>query len=861
MSFAHPLLLLALPPLCWATIAVGRARLRRLPWLRALTTLTLRLLVVALLVVAIAEPRATMAAAGVNVVFVVDRSASIGLDGQKQEDAWIARALGSMGSDDRASIVAFGASAGWSGNIAGRALPVFPAVGKDGTDIAAALRLALSTLPPDRPSRIVLMSDGRQTTGDAQQVAQQAAAQGVPISTVPIGAAAANDVAITGADLPGYVRAGDHITLRVTLRAARAERVRLLLSANGTPAGEQTLDLPAGASTFLFAQTASADPGVQRYRLQVLAPDDAVPQNNTLDAATVVLPAPRVLVLAGDLSEAAPLVGTLGRAGLRTTVLPAERAPTTSAALTAYDAVVLADVPGDALAPGTIAALQSVVHDQGHGLVVTGGSHSFAAGGYAASPLQALLPVIGEAQASPGRGNVGLILIIDKSGSMMDSVQGVSKISMAQQAAIEAIRHLQPDDEFGVLAFDDTTHTVVPFGRVGTRKDQGQTQASILALQPFGDTVIYPALRQAARWLFESRLGFKHVVLMTDGQGEDAPYLPLIKKMRQNHITLSTIAIGQDAEQDELRQWASAGGGRFYYAADPHDIPRLVILETRLSSGSSRVQGAISVRQATGSPVLQSLTGKALQPIASYNITAPRARAQVVLQSGLGDPILTQWQDGLGRVAAWTGGTDASWARSWLGQQNFWSDLLRWSMATPAPQNPRTELSLDGGMLTIGADARTPDGGFANLLTTSADVTAPDGSVRHVPLLQDAPGQYSAAIPAAQPGVYQVAVAQYDGATVLGRALDAIAVPYSPEYLPGAPDRDMLAAIASADGAPALQRPGDAFSAAGLKAKQVARDLWPLLALSALLLFPIDVALRVLYTPPLPYDPRRFAGP
>lgn len=860
MSFAHPLLLLALLPLGWAICAIGRPRLRRLPWLRALATLLLRLLVLTLLLVALAEPRATMAAAGVNVVFVVDRSASVGPVARQMEDAWISSALRGMGVDDRASLVAFGATASWSGRLIGRSLPVFPAEGNDGTDIAAALRLALGTLPPDRPSRIVLLSDGGQTTGDALQAALQAAAQGVPISTVPLVAPPVNDVAITGVDVPRYARAGDHVTLRVTLHATRAERVRLRLFVDGLPAGEQALEVPAGSGTFLFAETASARAGVQRYRLQAIAPDDAVPQNDILDAATVVRAAPKVLVLAGDVSEATPLARTLAQAGLQVTMLAADRAPTTSAALAAYDSVVLADVPATALPAATVAALQTVVHDQGHGLVVTGGPRSFAAGGYAASPLQALLPVTSEAEARTGRGTVGLILLIDKSGSMMDSVQGVSKISMAQQAAIEAIRHLQPDDEFGVLAFDDTTHTVVPFGPVGARKDQAQTRQSILALQPFGDTVIYPALREAARDLFDSHVAFKHVVLMTDGQGEDAPYLPLIKKMRQSNITLSTIGIGQDAEQQELRQWANAGNGRFYYAADPHDIPRLVVLETRLSGGPSRVQGTIGVRQATASPVLQSLTGKTLQPITSYNIAAPRANAQVVLQSGLGDPLLAQWQYGLGHVAVWTGGTDASWARAWIGQPDFWSDVLRWSMATPVPQGLQPELSLDGRTLTIGAAAQTPSGAFANLLSVRAAITAPDGSVRSVPLLQDAPGHYSATLPSAQPGIYQVDMAEYDGGIPLRRAIAALAVPYSPEYLPGGPDQDLLAAIAATDNAPALARPADAFSAAGLPPKQITRDLWPLLALCALLLFPLDVAIRVLYTPPLPYDPRRFAG-
>ena len=807
MEIAHPLALLLLVPLVWATWGVGRHRLHRLPWLRALATLALRLAITALLVAALAAPRVSRAASGVHVVYVLDRSASIGPTALRRAKAWIAASLRGRGGDDSASLIAFGAGPVWSGPIGGRELPALPTVDVGGTDIAAALRLALGTLPADRPSRLVLLSDGRQTSGDALAAAQEAAARGVPISTVALAGSDAPDVALTALEVPRYSRAGQHITVRATVQASRPGNATLILSAGVQSVGQQRVALRAGTNTFYFSQAVGAHPGVRDYEVRVQASDDAVPQNDALGAATVVGAAPRLLLLTGDPAESAALAATLRRGGLELTVLPAERAPGTPGGYAGYDGAVLADVPGGALGPDAAAALTGFVRDGGHGLLLTGGPRSFAAGGYGGSPIEPLLPVSSATQARAGRADVGIVLVIDKSGSMMDSAHGVTKVSMAQQAAIEAVRHLQATDRYGILAFDDTTHVVVPFAPVGTQANLNTIRRQVLALQPFGDTVIYPAMRQAARWLFNSHLAFKHVVLMTDGQGETAPYLTLVAQMRRSGITLSTIAIGSDAEVDELRSWAAAGGGRFYYTADPRDIPRLVVLETRISSGPSEVRGAIVAHQALDTPALRSLAGTTLPGLAAYNIAAPREGAQVALQSGLGDPLLAEWSYGAGRVATWTGGTDASWAGGWLGQVAFWSDTVQGVLPSARPRDLQPELAAADGSLRIGVDARLPGGGFANLLTTRATVTGPDGHSQAMQLLQDAPGHYSGTLQASVPGVYAATLAQYDGGTPIRASTGAVAVPYPLEYRPGPPGQVLLSEIAAAGGAPSLESP------------------------------------------------------
>jgi len=856
MSFSHPLILLALVPLAAGVVLAGRRRLSRLPWLRALATVVLRVLLCALLLFALADPGITRAASGVHVVFVMDRSAGVDRAGQTAANAWVRASLRNKHGDDSAAVVAFGANATWA-QVDGAALPTLPAVDAGQDDIQSAVQLALAGLPDNQPSRLVLLSNGRQTQGDAVLAAREAADAGVPISVVPVGRRDPNDVAVTAAQLPAAARVGDHLTLRAAIDAGRPITAMVGLWRDGTLVGTRSLALKAGENSFLFAVDAGTA-GTHRYHLAVQAPRDDQSRNNGLDAAVVVAAAPRVLVLTANPAEAASVVNTLANAGEQVTLLPAAKAPTTVGAFAPYSAVVLADLPASAISKKAVAALKSAVRDQGEGLLVMGGPSSFAVGGYPGSPLESLLPVTSLSDAQAGRGDVGLILIIDKSGSMMDTVQGVTKISMAQQAAIEAISHLSPADSFGVLAFDDTIHVVTPFGPVGNGANQAKIRTAIASMQPFGDTVIYPALQKAARDLFASHVQFKHIVLMTDGQGETAPFTKLIALMSKNHITLSTIAIGTDAEVDELKSWANLGGGRFYYASDPHDIPRLVVIETRISNGPTRVQGKVTVRQGTNDPALRSLAGHALPPLSAYNITAPRINAQVILQSSLGDPILSQWQDGLGRVATWTGGVSAGWAGTWLSQTAFWNDLTRGLMLPATSRLLQPDLTVQNGALQVEADAYTAQGNFANLLPTRAVITDPTGKQATLAMAQTAPGHYAGLLADPLPGVYTAHIEQYDNNVLLNQANAALAVPYPAAYRPGSPDHALLGDIAAAGNAPTLTKPGDAFKSAGLPSRPQREAIWPFLALLALLLFPIDVAVRVLYTPPIPYDPARF---
>jgi len=850
-------LLLFLPLFPW----VSRARRAALGPRRGRLALSLRLLIYALVVLALTGPERTMAGTSVSTVFLVDASASVGTAGERASIDWATRAVKAAGPRDEAGLVLFGAAPALAVPLAHYdALPDPVAPASRATDLEAALRLGLGLLPDGSPGRLVLLSDGQATQGDANAAAAQAVARGITVDAVAVGQPATQDVQVVSVDLPGQMRLGQDAPLRFTLHSTRATTATLSVTVDGAPATEQ-IALPAG-STVLRSNERFTTRGPHTVSVEVSTPGDRLPGNDRLGAATLVSAPGRVLLVvrsAADAARAAALATTLARAQLTVTPILAANLPSTTAGYAAVDAVVLDDVEATTLSGKAQNALAAAVHDDGLGLVVVGGAHSFGEGGYPHSTLEQTLPLTSATRPRKGQSPPAIVLVIDKSGSMADSVAGVAKATMVKVAANGALDHLDEGTMLGVLAFDDATHTVVPFHAVGGAADHAAMRRDIDALSPGGDTFIYPALQQAEQLVTHVATTQRHIVLLTDGQGEqDQPFDNLIRRMRREHVTVSTIGVGQDVVQDELGRWAGEGGGTFHYVADPRQIPRIVLAETRGVGASTTIRSPhLQPTVDAPSPLLSPLDGQTLPRLTAYDAALARPEATVALRTPSGDPLLASWQDGLGRVAAWTSSTDAAWSGPWnpVALPAFWTSLASWALRAPAADPAAPALTLDHGFLAVTLSATTPSGGFDDGAAPRVRVTDPSGGVQVVDLALDGPGLYRARLPLAGPGVYAAAhVTNTDrgGATAVQTVF---AVPYDKEYEASGVDGAALAHLADVTGGRLLTSPADAFRHDGLGAAVTWQPLWPLLLWCALLLFPLDVALRLLTRTASTYRP------
>jgi Ca-activated chloride channel homolog len=559
----------------------------------------------------------------------------------------------------------------------------------------------------------------------------------------------------------------------------------------------------------------------------------------------VAKPAGRVLLLQDEPSDADALAALLASQGLDVVRKAASSLPPKAADLAEYDAAVMVNTPATSLTLDQQQTLQAFVQDLGRGLVVIGGPRTFSPGGYEGTALDDMLPVSATPPVAPQQGSLALFLVMDRSGSMdiasgSSGSSGVTKMAMAREAAIEAAGLLQPQDTLGVIAFDSSFDWVVPPTRLQTEDDVKNIQARIATVKAGGGTSILPPLQAAFEAAAATSAPLKHIVLMTDGESNDRGFEDLLGRMAPDHITLSTLAIGSDADTKLLTSLAHLGGGRYYFTERSTQIPRIASKETNILTRNAVVEGRVAAVVADPSPILRSISGD-LPQLSGYVATTRKDRAVTALETEDGQPLLAHWQYGLGRVVSWTSEAQEGWASEWANWPDaaqFWSQAVRWALPAPVQANfqPTVQVAPDGRAITLSVQALTDDGRFADLQDTRATVLSPDGSARQLSVPQRGPGFYSLDTRVTAPGQYRVLFTQGSRQELVGfTAPDAV------ERHSVGLNVSILDQLAAQSGGHALKSPADISPGGGAGP---AIDLWPWLLLAALVLLPVDVYIR-----------------
>ncbi|HET9681434.1 MAG TPA: VWA domain-containing protein, partial [Candidatus Limnocylindrales bacterium] len=822
VRFDSPGWLLLLVPLLLAAIVPAIAARRRVGIRRHRAALALRIGLLAALVFALAGFQLVLPVDRLATVFVVDLSDSVGVAAREAALAYVRDSLTVMPDGDEAGVVAFGKDALVErlptevrelGRI--RSTPVTAS-----TDIGAALRLASALFPDAAQKRIVLLSDGNDTTGNGQQEAALAAARGVQVETHAIGLTGRDEVLIDRLTTPSTARLGEEIEATAEITSSVAQPATVRLFADGAEVGSQRLDLVAGTNRVTF-RVKAADAGFHTFRAVVEAARDTFSQNNRADSDTIVKGEPRILVLAGNADVSTQLVAALEAEGQHVDSLVPEALPTDFAGLATYDSIVVVDVPRLRFTDAQLAALQVYVRDLGRGLVMIGGAEAYGAGGYTKTPLEETLPVDMGVRNRQKEPDIALVVVIDKSGSMDachcntfnqgggTQVQGVRKVDIGKEAILRAAAALTARDDLGVVAFDETAHWVVQTEPLGQIAD---LQGTIAGIQPNGQTNIYSGLDQAVQSLEKTTATRRHIILLTDGWSTSGQYDQILKRMQAAGITLSTVGAGGGANPF-LEQLAREGGGRYYAATNPASIPDIFLKETEQVAGQQIVEEPFFPIQTGSSPILRGLD-QGFPQLLGYNGTTAKSAAQTVLVTARDDPLLAQWQYGLGRSVAWTSDSTGRWAKSWIGWpgfNRFFTQLVSWTFPGEETGGIEATFQASAGTTTLHVESVESDGSPRDFYRTMAVVVSPGPSfqTREVLLDQVAPGVYEAPLGELDPGAYAVRITQTrPGAPALGRTVGLVA-PVSAEYRLLGVNSALLAAIRSATGGSEAVLPAD----------------------------------------------------
>ncbi|MGA2379650.1 MAG: VWA domain-containing protein [Spirochaetia bacterium] len=863
MSIHSPLwllALLALPPMVFLTLRALRRQAERLTARRAAVFLLLRTAALLLLVLGLAGFGIARLSDRLSIVFLLDQSRSVSADERERALRVVETVRGRLGRGDSAVLVRFGAAAETETLEPG--VPVSEEAGDvdpGATNIGAALQdgLAQAGAPSGAGGalRILLLTDGNENRGSADDAAGVAKSMGARIFPLPLGAPVRGpEVSVEEVRAPERVREAEAHEVTVMVRSRTAVSARVTLLRDAAPVATRIEQLSPGENAVQFTGS-FPERGLHAWDALVEAPGDGVPQNNHNRRFVEVSGAPRILYVSKPGKGSPSLLSALSAQDISVVSRPATALPGTLAGYLPFDALILDNVPGYGISTEKMETIARYVRDAGGGLLMAGGDTSFGAGGYYKTPIERILPVDMDAKSQLDVPGLSLVLVVDKSGSMGAEVpSGGTKLDVVKAAALAAIESLNPFDKAGVIAFDADWQWAVPLTRAG---DTAKIAADLATLTPGGGTIIFPALEEADRVLSASSSPLRHVILLTDGLTDAADFKTLLERMARHHITVSTVAVGDDADTELLADMARWGRGRTYATSDPRDVPRIFLTDTTLASRGLLVEKSFLPRELSAAEMVRGLSLGDLPGLRGFVLTYMKSGAEQVLSALYDAPLLAAWRCGLGRTAAFTSDLSGRWSAAFLAWDQFprfAAQLVRW-IERPADTNvlhPR--IDTDGGSATVTVDAYDSLGAFVNGLDISGILLRPGGARVELRVPQTSPGLYQAVFPADEVGDYILTLSAASAEATLPPLTIGTSIAYSEEYRMLGVNSTLLERLAVETGGKVISSGDDEAGLAALLRREpgsagAGNDAWKYFLLASLLLFLLDIAARRLAAP------------
>jgi Ca-activated chloride channel homolog len=695
--------------------------------------------------------------------------------------------------------------------------------GGRGTDLENAIRDGAAALPAGMVPRLLLVSDGNENLGSVARAIWQARQLGVPIDTVALAGRPKPGLRLDSVTIPGQVFSGERFPIDVAVEAPGAAHARMELTAEGKTIGSSEVELAAGVNHLRLQASVNAV-GAIALAGKIAAPD----LGEARFEDSVTLRSPRVLLVSHD---PAPSEEHIIRV-LHANQFEVQQAPGgVPSKIDDFQLVVINNWDMESIPATAKASLEDYVK-KGGGLVWIAGEHNVYVDkkGKPEDALERTLP----AKLAPPRSPEGtaVVLIIDKSSSMEGR-----KIELARLAAIGVVENLRPIDWVGVLIFDNSFQWAVPIRKA---EDRASIKKLIAGITPDGGTQIAPALTEAYQRILPQAGMYKHIVLLTDGISEEGDSMTLTKEALVNHVTISTVGLGQDVNRAFLEKVAANADGKSYFLNDPSGLEQILLRDVEEHTGVTAVEKAITVKVIQQAEILDGVGMDSAPQLKGYVRFQARPTSDTILMADREDPLLVRWQYGLGRTAVFTSDAKNRWAANWVqwpGYDKLWANIFR-DLLPHAPQSETTadfdrasdELVVDYRLSrNVEEPARTPD----------IFVLGPDGF--HAPLKMGkvAAGHYRG----------RLGIGQNQGLFRVRPLVDSRAFPevgfyrQEDEMQEYGNHEQLLRQIAAATGGRFGVKAGDAFEAAG-RSIPANMELWPGLLALALALNLLELVMR-----------------
>jgi hypothetical protein len=398
--------------------------------------------------------------------------------------------------------------------------------------------------------------------------------------------------------------------------------------------------------------------GTYRITAKLLGDDD-FPENNIFYKTVSVTPKPKVLYVTRTSSKLPALLSAEPYEIEKVTAIPSD--------LSEYYAVIIEDM--NTLQITNVDELSEFV-EEGNGLMVIGGMNSFDRGEYKSSKFEALLPVV-IGKGSKKQGDSNIVILIDLSGTtqaitrkdsegrlVVDNKEG-QPLDVIKALAIDVIGTLNRGNRVGIVAFaipDPSSVGTTSFKAVKITDIQPLFNIREMAIDKIsristtGQT-LFDIGFSGAYSLIKHETGSRNVILISDG-GEEVyskikeNALRIVNTMAAEGIRTYTVGVGRSKDEDFsfLSAVANTGNGIFFPASQKNDLKILFGEPEEKGQGDEM---ALFIRNPTHF-ITRDL--KLDANVYGFNQVVPKTLARVLVTIDSGEPAISEWRYGLGKV-------------------------------------------------------------------------------------------------------------------------------------------------------------------------------------------------------------------
>mgnify|MGYP000040483391 CR=1 FL=1 len=634
------------------------------------------------------------------------------------------------------------------------------------TNLENALKKALNA---QLSSSVFLLSDGLETEGSVRAAAAEYQAKGIkvyPLIPEPT-LFLQQKLGISSLYAPLTVNAGDLVEVRTAVRNDFDEErtATLEIWSEEKKLYQNNVTIPAREEKLVTFKAPPLEGGLRRLRAVLRQSDDYKNKDtkNTDEQYRWISVKERskIMLLSGTSDDERLLRQLLTAKGyaLQNIVADGVEVPTKFENISE---VILNNVARKQLPAEFLPQLKAYVSNGG-GLIMVGGDRSFGLGGYIDTPLEEISPVrFVPPRTTKRRINSAVLLVIDKSKSMREE----GKLEAAKRAAIVAIDALKDDDYVGVIGFDEGPFEVIPLKLVSINRADAPNR--IRHLFADGRTKLRDTLSLARKRLSDVDAGRKHIILLTDGETADGSdgYAGEMQDLRAAGVTLTSVALGYEADAPSLKELARKGKGAFHHVLDPSQLPEIFFEDIKIATGEKTMKESGDYPVEVGPAGVRSVDIRNYPILHGFVETIAKDKSiseLITFSQAKSFPILSSWNFGKGTSVAFTSDANGRWSDRWVSWDDFssfWTQLVE--HVKPKGNAKEGDVDFDLRYQLVGGSLGVDLALFDEKLATQAappvtvQLTEPGGEVRKTAFRPITRGRFALELAKPRQGDYRL---------------------------------------------------------------------------------------------------------